>query len=77
MVRAGLHVQLDGGYYESDYSGLVDGETRRDRYFFVRPGLLYNFAQWGFAAVSYEFRRNRSTSSFENNQITFLMNFSY
>ena len=79
-IRAGVFVRLDGGYQQSDYSGLAEGEGRRDRYFFVRPGILYNFAEWGNATLAYEVRRNdsnRGVSSFDNNQINFQVNISY
>lgn len=79
-IRAGIHLQLDGGYRQSDYSGLAEEAGRRDRYFFVRPGLLWNFADWGNAGLAYEFRSNdsnRPASSFNNNQIIFQVNISY
>lgn len=80
-VRAGIHLRLDAGYQESDYSGLADESGhRRDRYFFVRPGLLYNFADWGNAGLTYEFRNNdsnRESSIFYNNQVIFQVNIVY
>ena len=68
-IRGGLHFGIAGGYHEAHYFG----NARTDRYFYVRPGLFYNFAAWGNAGVSYEHRRNdsnRDPSSFENNQTT-------
>ena len=79
-VRAGIHLHLDAGYQESDYTGLASEAGRRDRYFFVRPGLLYNFADWGNAGLTYEFRQNdsnREHSTFNNNQVSFQVNLIY
>ncbi|MEO7318730.1 MAG: outer membrane beta-barrel protein [Chthoniobacteraceae bacterium] len=79
-VRPGIHIQLDGGYQESDYTGLASEASRRDRYFFIRSGLLYNFADWGNVKLTYEFRRNdssHSASSFDNNQAIFQVNITY
>ena len=79
-VRPGFYLRLDAGYQQSDYSGFADESEREDRYFFVRPNLLYNFASWGNAALTYEFRNNdsnRSDSTFDNNQITFQVNLAY
>ena len=79
-IRAGIHLRLDTGYQESDYTGLASEAGRRDRYFFVRPGLLYNFANWGNAGLTYEFRQNdsnRASSNFDNNQVIFQVNIVY
>ncbi len=72
-IRGGLHFSVEGGYHVAEYSRTLPGEARTDRYFFVRPALLYNFATWGNAGVTFEHRRNesdRSSSSFRNNQIS-------
>ena len=69
-LRGGLHFAVEGGYHHARYIG----DARTDRYFFVRPGLFYNFAAWGNAGIAYERRRNESNrerSEFENNQTTF------
>lgn len=79
-ARAGIHLRLETGYQQSDYSGLADESGRRDRYFFVRPGLLYNFADWGNAGLTYEFRQNDSNqtnSTFDNNQVILQVNLVY
>ena len=79
-LRAGVHFQLDGGYQQSDYTGLASEAGRRDRFFFVRPGLLYNFADWGNAGLTYEWRQNdsnRTNSTFNNNQVSFQVNLVY
>ena len=79
-IRAGAHVHLDGGYQRSDYSGLAGEEDRQDSYYFVRPGVLWNVAEWANAALTYEFRSNdsnRESSSFDNNQIVFQVNLYY
>ena len=79
-IRPGFHLQLDGGYRQSGYAGRAEEAGRRDCYFFVRPGLLYHFADWGNAGLSYEYRSNdsnRPVSSFDNNQIIFQVNISY
>lgn len=79
-VRAGLRLAVDGGYQNSDYTETRNESGRTDRFFFVRPRLLYNFARWGSAELSYEFRQNDSTrngSSFDNNQISFRTSFVY
>ena len=79
-LRSGFHLRLDAGYQQSDYSGFADESGREDQYFFVRPNILYNFASWGNAALTYEFRKNdsnRTTSTFNNNQIKFQVNFAY
>lgn len=80
VVHGGLHVTLAGGYETTEYGSIDDTEDRRDRYYFVRPGLLYNFAAWGNLEGLYEFRRNRSTradSEFENNLITVRLSLIY
>ena len=72
-LRAGFHFIFEGGYQVSEYTGGTGAADRTDRYYFVRPGLLYNFAHWGNARVTYVHRRNdsnRSASSFDNNQIS-------
>lgn len=72
-LRSGFHFIFDGGYQVSEYTGDSADADRTDRYFFLRPGLLYNFAYWGNARVTYAYRSNdsnRSASSFDNNQIT-------
>ena len=72
-LRAGFHFIFEGGYQVSEYTEGGGGADRTDRYYFVRPGLLYNFAHWGNARVTYAHRSNdsnRSASSFDNNQIT-------
>ena len=79
-IRAGLHFQLDGGSQQSDYSGFGTEVGRRDRYFFMRPGFLWNFSEWGSAALAYEFRNNdsnRTESNFDNTQINFGVNIAY
>lgn len=80
VVHGGFHATLAGGYETADYSDFGAEDDRRDRYFFVRPGLLYNFAAWGNLEASYEFRRNRSNrpeSEFENNLITIRLSLIY
>ena len=72
-IRGGLHFSVEGGYHVAEYSRTLPGEVRTDRYFFIRPGLLYNFATWGNAGVTYEHRRNESdrpSESFRDNQIS-------
>ena len=76
-IRAGVHLRLDAGYQESEYTGIEDDLGRRDHYVFVRPGVLYNFADWGNVALTYEFRNNdsnRDNSTFDNNQVRLQMN---
>lgn len=72
-LRAGFHLLLDGGYQVSEYTAGAGGADRTDSYYFVRPGVLYNFAHWGNARLTYTYRSNdsnRDASSFENNQIS-------
>lgn len=72
-IRSGFHFIFDGGYQVSDYTEGSGADNRTDRYFLLRPGLLYNFAHWGNARVTYAFRRNdsdRRESSFDNSQIS-------
>lgn len=73
-IGRGFHLTLDGGYEVSDYTESVDGRSRTDDYFFVRPGVLYNIARWGNAQLHYLHREDRSTQesfSFLNNQVEF------
>ena len=68
-LQGNLYLSVEGGYEVADYLGIA----REDKYFFIRPGLLYNFATWGTAGVTYEHRRNSSNqarSSYDNNQIS-------
>ena len=79
-LRSGFHLIVDGGYQVSDYTEGSNGDNRTDRYLSLRPGLLYNFAHWGNARVTYAFRRNdsdRGESSFDNNQITMQLSLIY
>ena len=72
-LRGGFHFTFEGGYEVSDYTEGGSAADRTDRHFFVRPGVLYNFARWGNASVTYVHRRNdsnRSASSFDNNQVS-------
>lgn len=72
-LRGGLHFTIEGGYAVAEYTGAGSGGDRTDRYYFVSPGLLYNFARWGNIRAAYTHRSNdsnRSTSSFDNNQVT-------
>lgn len=71
VIRGGLHFSVHSGYRNSDYTDFSGEEGRSDDYFFVRPAVLYNFAHWGNAELSYEFRKNdssRASSSFRNQQ---------
>lgn len=68
-MRGGMYLSLEGGYEMADYIG----EARMDKYFFVRPGVFWHFADWGTAGVTYEHRYNHSNqreSSFGNNQVS-------
>jgi uncharacterized protein (PEP-CTERM system associated) len=72
-IQAGLHFTIEGGYAVWEYVGLGANEERTDRFFYVSPGLLYNFAHWGNVRASYTHRSNdsnQSRASFDNNQIT-------
>jgi hypothetical protein len=71
-LRTGLRLTAEGGYRLSEYTDSTGGPERSDDYFYARLALLYNFAAWGSAGVSYEYRNNdssRQTSSFANNQL--------
>lgn len=68
-LHGSLYLSVEGGYEVADYLGA----SRQDQYFFVRPGLLYNFATWGTAGITYEHRKNHSNqtrTSFVNNQVS-------
>jgi hypothetical protein len=80
QLRGGLHGLLAGGYEVSDYMGTATDRSREDGYYFVRPGLLYNFAEWGNASVTYEHRANDSNqagSSFGDNQTSVQVSVAY
>ena len=69
-LHGSLYLSIEGGYEVADYLSI----SREDKYFFVRPGLLYNFAKWGTASITYEYRcndSNQTRSSYYNNQISF------
>lgn len=73
-LRTGLRFLAEVGYEFADFTESGVGGSRSDDFFFGRTGLIYNFATWGSAGVSYEYRNNdssRSASGFTNNQITF------
>jgi hypothetical protein len=75
-LHGSLYLSLEGGYEVADYASI----SREDKYFFVRPGLLYNFATWGTAGITYEHRRNdssQSRSSYGNNQVSFEIGVKY
>ena len=79
-LRTGLRVSVEGGYEHTDYTESSGLAARRDDFFYVRAGLLYNFARWGNAGISYEYRENDSSeaaSSFGNNRVTFQVGLIY
>ena len=79
-IRPAIHLHLDAGYQQTDYSGLASETERRDHYFFMRPGILYNIVDWANAGMTYEFRdndSNRADSNFRNNQVSFQVNIIY
>lgn len=79
-VRAGVHLSLAGGYRHAEYTALAGESGRTDRTFFVRPGVLWHFARWGSAELSYEHRENNSSrreTSFENNQVSAQVSVAY
>ncbi len=79
-VRTGLHLSLAGGYQNVRYRTANTTISRMDDYFYIRPALVYNFATWGNAAISYEHRQNdsdRTVSSFTNNLTTVQVGFQY
>lgn len=68
-MRGGMYLSVEGGYEVASYIG----EGREDRYFFVRPGVFWKFADWGTAGVTYEHRRNhsnRAASGYADNQVS-------
>jgi hypothetical protein len=80
QLRGGLHGFIEGGYEISDYSSTPTDGGRNDGYYFIRPGLLYNFAEWGNATLSYEHRENDSSqgsTSFVDNQTSVQVSLSY
>lgn len=79
-VRTGLHFSIEGGYENTAYQTPRGRAPRNDDFFYARVGLLYNFAHWGNAGISYEYRQKDSTqatSRFENNRITFQFSLIY
>lgn len=62
-LRGGCHFGLEGGAHLARYTATADEGPREDQYFYLRPGLFYNFAPWGSAGVSIEYRRNHSDRS--------------
>ena len=79
-LRSGFHFIVEGGYQVSAYTGGGSTSDRTDRYYFIQPGLLYNFAHWGNARVTYTRRSNDSNlsgSSFDNNQIAVQLSLIY
>lgn len=71
---------LRGGYEFTDYSGRVANGGRNDNYWFVRPSLVYNFAEWGNVELAYEHRRNDSSqaeSTFTDNQVSVQLSLNY
>jgi hypothetical protein len=80
QLRHGFHGILEGGYEFSDYTSTPTESGRNDSYYFVRPSLLYNFAAWGNASLSYEHRANDSSqgsSSFFDNQTSLQISLVY
>ncbi len=76
----GIYLTLDAGYHHADYTEPVAGGAREDSYFFVRPGVLYNFASWASAQIVYLHRENDSTRdsfSFANNQVEIQVSFTF
>ena len=81
-VFAGGYVQLEAGYHRSNYAAITAGATpsRRDNYFYFKPGLLYNLNTWCNLGLFYQYQKNNSTlsgSQFLDNQITFEVSFVY
>lgn len=80
QLRRGFQGILEGGYEIADYTATAADPERTDNYYFVRPSLLYNFAAWGNASLSYEHRSNDSTqrmTSFYNNQTSLQISLVY
>ena len=76
----GVFLMCDGGYEEADYAETVRGANRRDQYFYVRPGVQWNFAPWGNAQLTYQHRENESTfdsNTFANNQVELQISLSF
>lgn len=72
-LPGGLHLSLAGGFELADYTESPGQAGRTDHYYYVRPGLLYNFAHWANAELTYEYRQNDSSrpdASFENNVVS-------
>lgn len=79
-LRGGVYFDAAAGFEVANYSSDAGAEQRDDRYWFVRPGIWYNFAPWASAGVTYEHRRNASTrrdSSFVNNQVSVEITLTY
>jgi len=72
-LRAGLQFSVEGGYAHAAYVEATEADQRNDDFYYVRTGVLYNFAHWGNVGLGYEYRSNsssRAPSSFENTRIT-------
>lgn len=79
-LRAGLHATFAGGYHRANYNRVANIPKRSDDFLFLRPGVLYNFARWGNAELTYEYRFNKSsleTAAFENNRVSFGVSLTY
>jgi hypothetical protein len=80
QLRGGFQGILEGGYEYADYTSTPTESGRNDSYYFVRPSLLYNFASWGNASLSYEHRANDSSqgsTSFFDNQTSLQISLVY
>jgi hypothetical protein len=80
QLRGGFQGILEGGYEFADYTSTLTESGRTDSYYFVRPSLLYNFAAWGNASLSYEHRANDSSqgsTSFFDNQTSLQISLVY
>lgn len=80
QLYRGWVAALRGGYQFTDYSGQTANGGREDSYWFVRPSLVYNFAEWGNVELAYEHRRNDSSqgeSSFTDNQVSMQLSLIY
>ncbi|MFZ5805972.1 MAG: outer membrane beta-barrel protein [Verrucomicrobiota bacterium] len=77
-----LYLEVQGGYQTHDYYRTSGGTfiARNDRYYTIKQGVTWAFAEWGSVGVNYQYRQNDSNQfaqEFVNNIYAIEANFRY
>ena len=80
FLSRGIYLTLEGGYRIAEYTGHGFGARRKDDYYFVQPGILYNATRFCNLQMLYVHQENASSLSdfsFTDNQAQFQLSLIY